>query len=332
MTDWQPLSQARPRAARPPAPLPPVPAPIASSTPAPASGSTPSASDPSRFAPGTTFGTPGFGGGASAPPGGAPPAGDNYGDPSRGASLGADPTEDPDEAYARIIGTGRGVAIGDAVSRGWAAVSANLMPAVGVTALAFIALMIISVIPCVGGIAQAVVQGPVMGGLYVYFLKLVRGQSASFDDAFSGFSMFLPLLLYSIVAGLLTLLAALPGIVVVIVGAGLGERNEVLGFMGLALGGILIFLPVVYLGVSYMFSIPLIVDKKFDFWPAMELSRKVVAKRFFNALGLALVCGLIVLAGFLALCLGIFVAMPVSLAALAVAYDDLFGHDVKRWA
>ena len=334
MADWQTLGQARPRAPRPPAPLPPVPSAPAPVTPA--ATSTPSPSDPSRFTPGTTFGTPGFGGADTpGPEAGGPagaPAGGTYGAPSHGASLGAEPTEDPDEAYARIVGTNRSFAIGDVISRGWAAVSANFFPAVGITALGFIALMIAAVIPCIGGLLQAIIQGPIMGGLYLYFLKLLRTNDATFEDAMGGFSMFLPLLLYSIVAGLLTILAALPGGIVLFVGAALGERSEALGFLVMAFGGILMFLPIVYLGVSWAFAIPLIVDKRFDFWPAMELSRKVVQQRFFNVLGLLLVGFLLVIAGLLALCLGIFVAFPVFLAAMAAAYDDLFGHDVKRWA
>jgi hypothetical protein len=332
MADWQPLAQARPRP-RPTIPPPPapLPAPVAP-TPSPVSSSTPAVSDPSRFAAGTTFGTPGFGAGSASPSDAGAPAGGGYGEPSRGASLGAQPTEDPDEAYARIIGTSRSFAIGDVVARAWTAVSGNLLPAVGITALAYLAMVIAGFIPCLGSIINIVVQGPILGGLYIYFLKLLRTNNATFEDALSGFSMFLPLLLYTIVSSLLLVFAMVPSGIIFFVGAWLGEQNEVLGFLVMAVAGIVAFVPLVYLAVSWVFSVPLIVDKRFDFWPAMELSRKVVAKRFFNVFGLLIVSFGIVLAGALALCVGIFVAAPLCLAALAAAYDDLFGHEVKRWA
>ena len=63
-----------------------------------------------------------------------------------------------------------------------------------------------------------------------------------------------------------------------------------------------------------------------DFWPAMELSRKVAAARFFPTFGAGVRLRADLLAGVMALCLGIFVAAPLALAAIAVAYDELFGR------
>ena len=58
----------------------------------------------------------------------------------------------------------------------------------------------------------------------------------------------------------------------------------------------------------------------------MELSRKVAAKHFFGVFGLLLICGLIAMGGALALCVGLFFAVPVALGAIAIAYDELFGR------
>ena len=88
--------------------------------------------------------------------------------------------------------------------------------------------------------------------------------------------------------------------------------------MLLSLFGILLILPpVIYLGVSWIFASLLIVDKGLDFWPAMELSRKVAGKQFFSVFGLLFLCGLIMIAGVLALCLGLFVAAPIVFATIA---------------
>ena len=48
------------------------------------------------------------------------------------------------------------------------------------------------------------------------------------------------------------------------------------------LGFICCIIPGIYLAVAWMFTLPLIVDKKLDFWSAMELSRKVVTKHWFH--------------------------------------------------
>jgi hypothetical protein len=327
MADWQPLAQARPSAPRPAAPIPPPP-----STPVPASTplSTPAAGTP---APGGEAGQPRFG----TPAFGSPHAYGNAGTgagagaaDARGAHLGAEPTEDAEEAYARITGTGRSFAIGDVISRGWNVVSANLGLAIGATALVFVVMVVAGIIPCIGSIISIVVQGPMLAGLWVIFLKLHRTGTASFEDVFAGFQMFLPLFLVTLVQTLLTIVALIPAFGLFFLGGVLSNESEALGVLLMGIGTLVALVPAIYLGVSWAFALPLVADKKLDFWPAMELSRKVVQKHFFNVFGLMLCIGLIVLLGFIALCVGILVAIPVGVAALAAAYEDLFGNTVPR--
>ena len=42
----------------------------------------------------------------------------------------------------------------------------------------------------------------------------------------------------------------------------------------------LCILPGIYLGVAWIFTEALVIDKKLEFWPAMELSRKVVSRHW----------------------------------------------------
>ena len=42
--------------------------------------------------------------------------------------------------------------------------------------------------PCLGLIASILLPGPLFGGLYLYYLKLLRGRQALLGDAFSGFN------------------------------------------------------------------------------------------------------------------------------------------------
>jgi len=76
--------------------------------------------------------------------------------------------------------------------------------------------------------------------------------------------------------------------------------------------------PGIYLGVAYSFTTALIVDRKFDFWEAMETSRKVISKRWFSFFGFVLVLVLINIVGALLLGVGL-------LCAIAAAYQDILG-------
>jgi capsular polysaccharide biosynthesis protein len=138
--------------------------------------------------------------------------------------------------------------------------------------------------------------GPLVGGLYLHFLKKIRRERVRVETAFSGFSnSFLQLVL----AGFVT---------------------DVLMMLGLAC----CILPGIYLFVAWFFTLPLVIDKQLDFWPAMRLSRKTISKHWWRFLGFLVVLGLVNLAGVMACCIGFFVTFPVSLAALMYAYEDIF--------
>ena len=74
-----------------------------------------------------------------------------------------------------------------------------------------------------------------------------------------------------------------------------------------------------------MFAIPLIMEKKMDFWQAMEYSRKLVSKNLFELSIFMLVLYILLFIGVLLLLVGFFVALPIVFAAIAYAYSDLIG-------
>jgi len=299
MADWQPLAQARPRVVTPPTPV--IPPPPAAITPPAAAGP---ATQPRIERPAGTF-TPGAAGWSA--PGPSGPA-------------------DADQIHARVVGEGRTLAIGDIIGRAWQLVMDNLGLAVGATAI-FVVSNVLGAIPCLGILITLAVTPILQAGVYRLMLKLHRGDPAEFTDVFSTFSTsYLQLFLYTLVQFILICVCLVPGYVLIFIGNFLAERSHGLSLL-LSLAGFLVMAPpAIYLGVSWLFAAPLIVDKGLAFWPAMELSRKVVSGRFFSVFGLALLCGLIVMAGVVALCAGLFFAVPVALAAIALAYDDLFAR------
>jgi uncharacterized membrane protein len=213
--------------------------------------------------------------------------------------------------------------IGNCITRSWELVKKNLGPMVGIS---FLVMVIIGVINqlfgllsrpaingmimehrfSIGGIAiilvTSIIGTPVYvvltAGLLKYYLKLIRGEQAGIADAFSGFGPAL---------GQLVLLGLASGFLSVI-------------------GYCLCILPGIYLTVSWMFAVPLVIDRGMGFWEAMEFSRKVVAKHWFLMFALQLLCGLLAACGVIACCIGILVSLPFGTATLMYAYEDIFGR------
>jgi Flp pilus assembly protein TadD/predicted Ser/Thr protein kinase len=182
--------------------------------------------------------------------------------------------------------------INHCLNRAWQLVMNDFWPVVGVSALIWLLSFVAT-----SSILGIIVRYPLIGGLWLYYLGRVRGQRTTIEAAFSGFKVaFLQLILVGLVVKLL-----------------------------MVLGLICLLLPGIYLWVAWHFAVPLVADKGFDFWPAMGLSRKVISKHWWKFFWFLVVLALIDLAG-VALCyVGMFVAIPLSMAALAYAYEDIFG-------
>jgi uncharacterized membrane protein len=82
--------------------------------------------------------------------------------------------------------------------------------------------------------------------------------------------------------------------------------------------------------VSWIFTLALVIDKQMDFWPAMDLSRKMVTKHWFLVFAFLLVVGLLAAAGVIACCIGIFVTMPIFFASIMYAYETIFSGSIPK--
>jgi uncharacterized membrane protein len=213
--------------------------------------------------------------------------------------------------------------IGSCITRSWELVKRNFWPVVGITLVVMLVMLAINqAVDLISGPAvesmmknrevtpagvllvfltwliSLPVQTVFTGGLYMYYLKLIRGQEAGIADAFSGLtSAFVPLALLGVVMGLLSLV----------------------GFLAC-------FIPGVYLSVAWIFAVPLVIDKQLGFWDAMELSRKVVTKHWFLVFALLLVIGLVAISGIIACGVGVIVTATIGWVALMYAYEDIFGR------
>jgi hypothetical protein len=216
--------------------------------------------------------------------------------PSPGASPAALPSAevplDADRLAEEAMGRTDRVAIAEALGRSWDLLKADFWPIVGVTAL--ITLLVVLVHSALVGVF---VTGPFVGGLNWYLLKKLRGQPAQLSDAFAGFSSdFLQLFLGFLVSALL-----------------------------IGIGTILCVLPGIYLAVAWQFMFLLIMDHKLEFWPAMEVSRKVITKNWWGFFGFAIICALLNLLGTICCIVGVFVTIPWTMLAFVCLYENRFG-------
>jgi hypothetical protein len=201
---------------------------------------------------------------------------------------------DADEILARDYQ----LEIGRCFSRGWGLVKQHFWLTVGTAFLAFVLQTLVELVPCIGPMITTVFAMVLWAGVDWLYLKLARGQPATFGDMFSGFRRALvPLMIFSV----LTMVLVTMGI-----------------FLCLAPG---LYLMTVWM----MFPTLLIMDKGMDFWPAMELSRKMVHKHFWPVFGLLMVSLVLFFAGLLLLVVGVFVMLAISTAAIVYAYEDIFG-------
>lgn len=213
-----------------------------------------------------------------------------------GASAAAGPLVVDPRAYAEeLIARAGKLRIWHCVSRAWRLTTSNFWAIVGGTGIALIVLTVIQMVPLLGTVAGFLFSGVLYGGLYLYYLKHLRGEAADLGVIFSGFSTtFAPLMLGSLVSSLLT-----------------------------TLGLILLILPGIYLAIGYLFTFLLIQDRKLDFWCAMEVSRRVITAQWWRMFGLMIVAGFLACLGIIGLFIGIFITLPILFGAIVYAYEDL---------
>lgn len=214
-----------------------------------------------------------------------PPKGEAFG--------GAAGHVDPDAYAAEINARGASLDLGGALGRGWELIKTDYWTFVGVTAALIVLLAVANFIPFAG----LLLNGVLLGGLQYYYLKRMRGQRAELNDCFLGFSAMTGAL---IIASLLVTVFT-------------------------AIGLFLLILPGIYLAVAYTFAFLLALDHGLDFWPAMEVSRRVITKNWFMMLLLIIVAAILSALGLLLLGIGYFLTAPLFYAAIVAAYEQLIG-------
>ncbi|HET6406334.1 MAG TPA: protein kinase, partial [Chthoniobacteraceae bacterium] len=230
---------------------------------------------------------------------------------SHNPDAGTPTNEDEDRLTGDALGRDYSPSIAHCLRRGWALVRGDFWPLVGITALSVVLMGLAGSVgkaidnssgdhdsSTISGIVYLLLKGPLAAGVQLYFLHRIRGRRATVETAFSGFTKqrYLHLFLAGFVTTWLT-----------------------------TLGYFLFILPGIYLTIAWTFTLALVIDKQLHFWAAMELSRKAATRHWWMFFAFAIVLTLFKLAGLVAFLVGFFVTLPIAVAALMYAYEDLFG-------
>jgi uncharacterized membrane protein len=160
----------------------------------------------------------------------------------------------------------------------------------------FVVMTIVMVVA--NGFCPFLLQGATTAGFQVSFKRKLRGQKADLGDLFQGFQFFVPTLvahlLISIFAFLAFLCLIIPGLVV---------------------------------AAMYTFTFLFIVDKRMDYGEAMRASHAVVKQDYLGYTLFLIALMALNFVGFLCLIVGLLVTIPISMGAIAVAYQEVVGFE-----
>lgn len=202
--------------------------------------------------------------------------------------------------------------------------------------VAMLVIVILQMVPYVGFFLQAFIVGPIAGGLTVAYLRRLRGATMSIGDVFSGFGpRFWPLSLAYFIPWIISTAVYVPAIAIflggilgasVTTGAGGGGFNaSSIGIIAVAgilyLAGILTG---IYLTIRWIYTVSLVADRGYRFWPAMSLSGRMVSKHFWQHLWFFFLSGILTTVGVFFCCVGVFAVLPVIALAGTVLYERLF--------
>lgn len=140
--------------------------------------------------------------------------------------------------------------------------------------------------------------GPLVGGIFILVMNGKEGEEIDIKQMQAVFDVFIPLLFIGIITQI---------------------------FIGI--GFVLLILPGIFLWGCYIFAYIIALDKRVDFWSAMEQSRKFGFENKKDIFIFALILGVINLIGAIPFGLGLIITVPLTVCIVAEAYEDLFGFE-----
>ena len=220
----------------------------------------------------------------------------------------------------------------ECIKAGWELIKPQYWLFVG---MCFIAYAISQAVPLI-------LMGPMLCGLYFAFFKVRRREPIEFGTMFKGFDFFGPSLVAMVLHAIPVLVIIVPTYLLFYVSlfvavAAQGESQNPAGVLGVFFTFFLViivsFVLIIIISVGFTFAYPLIVDRRLNGLDAVKLSFKAGMANFWRLLGMMLLTGLMVTVGMAFCVIGMFLVLPISYAAIAAAYEQVFGlKDPREFA
>jgi hypothetical protein len=182
-----------------------------------------------------------------------------------------------------------------------------------------------------------ILMGPMMCGIYLALLQTRRGRPIEFGTLFKGFDFFGDSLIATLLHLVPVIVILIPSYMIflafyvgfiVTMSQSHGEPNPaaILGFVGfIFVFWIAIVVVLIVVSIAFIFAYPLIVDRRLSGLNAVKLSIRAAVANFWRLLGMLLLTFLMNLVGALFCYVGALLVAPISLAAIAMAYEQVFG-------
>ena len=162
------------------------------------------------------------------------------------------------------------------------------------------------IVGVLSSVTMGILAGPLLGGFFLMILRLLDGEKVEIGEVFHGFQYFLPTFLFTLVFGIAIFFVPL-----------------ILGHLPV-IGGVAAPLGALVLETFVMFALPLIVDRKLDFWAASMRSVEIVKQLFWPLLGLHVLVSIIAFAGVILCGIGTIFTAPLAFCVLIVVYRAYF--------
>ncbi|MEM7514760.1 MAG: hypothetical protein AAF388_27780 [Bacteroidota bacterium] len=207
------------------------------------------------------------------------------------------------------------------ISRGWEILSGSTGSYLGFILVAGVISGIANSIPYVGILVSIAIGGPIAVGTFIFSQKLANGEVARFEHFFDGFQDYVQL---TLTYALYMILAFSPMFLTsLIIGYDFYAPDP-----SLIPVIMLVMIPSMYLILAYSFALPLVVFERMSAWNALELSRKIITKRWFSFFLFLIALSFIQVLGLLALVIGLLFTIPLYYTSMYAAYEDIIGGHV----
>jgi hypothetical protein len=186
----------------------------------------------------------------------------------------------------------------------------------------------------IGGAVPIILIGPMMCGMFLCLFDLIDGRELKFEKLFKGFDYIWKSLLVSVLIFVPIFIVLftiyIPMIAMAIAGPKMSESELIPFLIGTVIFEIVIVVVMVCFHTLIMFAYPLIVERGLTGVQAMMVSAKAVWNNLAGMAGLFGVGFVVAIVGYLMLCVGLYLVLPLIMMAQAVAFRKIFPKPVTN--